>query len=154
MNTATAGHFADFALLRTCLARATACRVLRAPMTLARYPDLETTTKETYNGPWNRWMRTYIPTNNASSIPPNSFLTSDPYARKWVGLMSEDHDVWVHGYWGFDWADKYVKVTNITSYNAVHTLITYSSEKAYDSLRHVVLWDTLRRAGVGETTIA
>eukprot|EP00759_Apiculatamorpha_spiralis_P055763 PhF_6_TR7897/c0_g5_i1/m.11655 len=28
------------------------------------------------------------------------------------------------------------------------------SEKAYDSLRHVVLWDTLRRAGVGEATIA
>eukprot|EP00759_Apiculatamorpha_spiralis_P034326 PhF_6_TR35403/c0_g2_i3/m.51496 len=96
------------------------------PMTLARYPNLETTTKETYNGPWNRWMRTYIPSNNASSIPPNSFLTSDPYARRWVGLMSEDHDVWVHGYWGFDWADKYVKVTNITSYDAIHTLITYS----------------------------
>lgn len=36
---------------------------------------------------------------------------------------SNDHDVWVHGYWTFDWADSYEKIASIdTAKHLIHTV--------------------------------
>ena len=40
----------------------------------------------------------------------NSFSTSDPRVLKWAA----EPDPWLHGYWGYDWADSYVPLAGVS----------------------------------------
>jgi hypothetical protein len=67
------------------------------PMTLARYPNL---------GPQGRFEWMHI-----SSVEDRqrSFQVANDRVLRWA----DESDAWVHGYWSFDWADSFLKVTNV-----------------------------------------
>ena len=76
------------------------------PMTLARYPNIASA------DPRLRLM------NVIESDPTShTFTVNDTRGAVWANtnatLMA--HDVWVHGFWGFDWADTYLEVVIITA---------------------------------------
>jgi hypothetical protein len=45
-------------------------------------------------------------------------LTAHARQAKWAG----EKDGWLHGYWGFDWADNYVRIRSINTENK--TIVT------------------------------
>jgi hypothetical protein len=79
------------------------------PMILARYPN--PTSLELYNGPWMNWM--HVSPLTTEFPKPNSFLFESSRCQAWVGNYSAQQ-VWVHGFWSFDWADNYIRVLGIS----------------------------------------
>jgi len=85
------------------------------PQTLARYPNDEWLTISAL-------AEDALPVSGPANVPADSFftagkdgssrgfITSDPRPRRWASF----DDVWMHGYWAFDWADTYER---IASYN-------------------------------------
>ncbi len=108
-------------------------------MQLARWP----------NGDWAR-------TAGAVEGQENRFLYEDDRPARWTAL----DDVWVHGYWGYDWADSYEKVKSIeTSKREItiyppHGIYGYSKGKRYyafnilEELDEPGEWYLDRKAGV------
>eukprot|EP00009_Paramoeba_aestuarina_P004733 CAMPEP_0201506808 /NCGR_PEP_ID=MMETSP0161_2-20130828/656_1 /ASSEMBLY_ACC=CAM_ASM_000251 /TAXON_ID=180227 /ORGANISM="Neoparamoeba aestuarina, Strain SoJaBio B1-5/56/2" /LENGTH=427 /DNA_ID=CAMNT_0047901011 /DNA_START=52 /DNA_END=1332 /DNA_ORIENTATION=- len=72
------------------------------PMVLARYPNIDD----------YAWQWTNIAA--VDSNDPNVFYyesSLDSHAPKW----ENETDMWVHGYWSYDWADSYTKVTSVNT---------------------------------------
>jgi hypothetical protein len=66
------------------------------PLTLARHPNILP------NGTWT-WSRL------ANVTGPLTVVT--PYSWNWTSTaVSPSDDIWVHAFWGVDWADTYVRV--------------------------------------------
>ena len=65
------------------------------PMQLARYPN-------------ERWLTI---TGTPAGQHGGRFTCLDPRPRRWASL----EDVWVYGYWTYDWADSYEKVKAINT---------------------------------------
>lgn len=80
------------------------------PMTLARWPN---------PGQWATIAGT------AADQGSNHFSYSSDEPSRWV----HDDDVWVHGYWGFDWADDYEQVQSIDVVH--HTIQTMAPHSAF-----------------------
>jgi len=68
------------------------------PMTLARYPN------KAPDGN-NMWL-TVASVNDAQS----EMQVADERVLGWA----EASDVWIHGYWSYDWADSFLEVSHIT----------------------------------------
>eukprot|EP01121_Diplochlamys_sp_Union-15-3_P021010 TRINITY_DN8385_c0_g1_i4.p1 TRINITY_DN8385_c0_g1~~TRINITY_DN8385_c0_g1_i4.p1 ORF type:complete len:455 (+),score=52.53 TRINITY_DN8385_c0_g1_i4:653-2017(+) len=43
------------------------------------------------------------------------FLFTDPEASKWVDQIESTHDVWIHGFFSWDWSDRHVRVESINT---------------------------------------
>jgi len=86
-----------------------------APQTLARYPNGEWLTISSLAGDAPAGGGTSgAPADSFFTAgkdgSPKGFITSDPRPRRWASF----EDVWMHGYWAFDWADTHER---IASYN-------------------------------------
>jgi hypothetical protein len=98
----------DGAGLGQCLSHRMELFVGGQAMTLARYPNLESTAAR---GPGHAtagassWMRIARVLDAQSD-----FITDDPRAANWA----DEPDGWLHGYWGFDWADSHVPIRSVT----------------------------------------
>ena len=76
-------------------------------MTLARYPNVGSAAA---SGPGHAtagassWMRI-----GRVLDAQREFITDDPRAANWA----DEPDGWLHGYWGFDWADSHVPIRSV-----------------------------------------
>jgi hypothetical protein len=65
--------------------------------------------------------------NSAATVFTASDISQDAVER-WIATTSaaQLQDVWLHGFWAFDWADNYIRLTNM-SWNATYneTLLQY-----------------------------
>lgn len=68
------------------------------PMLLARYPNIAT------NGSWQYMTVAHV-------VTPLSFIVNDTRPLLW----GAEPDIWLHGFWSFDWADNYVHVVSISA---------------------------------------
>jgi hypothetical protein len=68
-------------------------------MTLARFPNVDAE-----GG--NQWVSI-----DQVNDPQGSFYSNNSRPLKW----SSEQDPWIHGYWGFDWADTHLPVTGVKS---------------------------------------
>ena len=95
------------------------------PMILARYPN--PSSLEAYNGPWMNWM--HVSPLTLTFPEPHSFLVEEPRCSSWTGNYQEAAQVWLHGFWSYDWADNFIRVLNINvSAHGQHMCrITYDS---------------------------
>lgn len=87
------------------------------PLTLARYPNIDTR-----SGSW-RWNTIQNVTGDASF----TFAGRRPIEKKY----SEASDLWLHGYWKYDWADNYVKVLAVDSERTSFIIDTNASQVLY-----------------------
>jgi hypothetical protein len=73
------------------------------PMTLARDPNIQ-------DDKYKTW--TWAGYENLTAVGNTSFTFSDTSAAvRWgTALTRADADLWMHGYWKFDWRDTYIKV--------------------------------------------
>jgi hypothetical protein len=78
------------------------------PMQLARWPNRD-------------WAKTADVTKGKE----DRFQYEGDRPARWAGL----NDVWVHGYWTWDWADSYEKVKSIGT--ASHEIVTYPPHGVY-----------------------
>ena len=72
-------------------------------MTLARYPNLRFA-NGSHTPPQARWAR--IAEVTAAQ---RAFVTDDVRALRWAA----EPDGWLHGYWGFDWADSHLPIRGV-----------------------------------------
>ena len=79
------------------------------PMTIARWPDKD-------------WIKIK---NTDKKLRDNGFVYSDERPEKWKSVK----DVWMHGYWKWDWADSYVKLDKLKKHKNI--IIASSSKKKY-----------------------
>ncbi|GMH49987.1 hypothetical protein TrLO_g5061 [Triparma laevis f. longispina] len=89
-------------------------------ITLARFPNIDNQT--------NLWNFAHINSTciNSDSEDPclsNFTVTGEDAARFSKYQNTDDLDLWLHGYWSFDWADNHVHVTSI---NANDTHATFN----------------------------
>jgi hypothetical protein len=89
-------------------------------LTLARYPNVN---KNENDQQWLRIRRV---------ISPDSFTYTNASAEGEPIQFSED--LWVHGYWNYDWADNYLKVKSII--NDVIQIDTSTSPVLYNLTRN------------------
>lgn len=79
------------------------------PLSLARYPNIDPHTG------YSQWMNIVDVIDNKASF---SYSISDSdRIKNWINAS----DLWLHGYWEYDWADSYVRVDSIdTKKKAFH----------------------------------
>ena len=78
-------------------------------MTLARDPNID-------DDPLKTWM--WAGYENVTAVTNDTFTFTDTArAAKWRSALANDAatggDMWLHGYWKFDWRDTYVRVKSI-----------------------------------------
>jgi len=94
------------------------------PMALARWPD-------------NSWARTEdVP----QSLNGKGFTYSGNRPEKW----KDESDVWMHGYWKWDWADAYVKVDNINTKKKEITIADPQSPYPYFKDKRYYVFNVLQ----------
>ncbi|MBI2191869.1 MAG: right-handed parallel beta-helix repeat-containing protein [Planctomycetes bacterium] len=81
------------------------------PMTLARWPNRGFVSIASVPGPQGDW--------SAGGSKEGKFSYSGDRPKRWSRL----DDVWLHGYWCYDWADTYEKVKTLdTAAREIHTV--------------------------------
>eukprot|EP00039_Didymoeca_costata_P013068 m.193312 g.193312 ORF g.193312 m.193312 type:complete len:730 (-) comp15666_c0_seq7:2429-4618(-) len=79
------------------------------PMVLARDPNIA-------NDKLKTWMWAGYEDMMAIKDNTTSFILKDNRAALWAkALQTPSSDVWLHGYWKYDWRDTYVKIISITN---------------------------------------
>lgn len=87
------------------------------PMTLARYPN-------------EGWLRIASAPDGAQG---GKFTCPDERMKRWTGAS----DIWVHGYWTWDWADSYEKVASLAPESGLivtvepHGVYGYTPDKRF-----------------------
>ena len=96
-----------------------------APMTLARDPNIAP------NGTW-MWAG-YENVQLDASDPTMSLLLSDaPTGTLWKTVKDHGRELWLHGYWKYDWREAFVKVASIQAESAsVHKITRDAATPPY-----------------------
>eukprot|EP01063_Lacrimia_lanifica_P022599 TRINITY_DN3013_c2_g1_i2.p2 TRINITY_DN3013_c2_g1~~TRINITY_DN3013_c2_g1_i2.p2 ORF type:complete len:628 (+),score=238.67 TRINITY_DN3013_c2_g1_i2:44-1927(+) len=101
------------------------------PMTLARHPNVNSSSAAGYNGPWMEWS--YAVADPAAANA--SFVTSDAALAALMKGNPRGNRVWAHGFWHYGWADNYVEVLNATVAGAGARLaFNASTPPVYDTV--------------------
>ena len=87
-------------------------------LTLARWPDLAPADR--YHGAW-----AHVAAVAEGEATPLSFLASIS-AQRAARWAAEVDGLWLHGYWGFDWAEAHVKAVGVAALNATTANVTLS----------------------------
>ena len=90
------------------------------PMTLSRYPNsgyMYITSVFDANGPQK---------SGIIASPDGKFTVDDPRPDRWVN----EKDIWLHGFWVWDWADMRIKLGGVDSVS--HTLNFVKQQGAYN----------------------
>ena len=95
-------------------------------MTLARHPNI-----------WPNGTRPWFHMRNVTAS--NAFVrdATDDFAERHAfytaaGAADDDHDdVWLHGYWTYDWADNYIKVAAIHRDDYIYDNVTTTAHHGF-----------------------
>ncbi len=100
----------------------------KKPMTIARWPN-------------NGWVR-------IKDVPKDLDGKGFSYAEEEPGKWENTGDIWMHGYWKWDWADSHVKISEIDKKKRTITVADPQSPYPYSEKRRYYVYNIIEELDV------